>query len=415
MKIEKLILGTLLNKRNWEAYGRLFQTKFFESPALRDLYLILKDYWDDAPKSVTDISTEVFAGFITSRSRDAEHESLLLGTFNKVLEDMPTNSEEVIPLVKDALYKSSVRDTARIILDRLENNNLDLDRTIQDLTRIQRSLITQEKELSPLDDVASIISEDKASRKYTTGLAGLDEKLNGGLWSGEIGLVIAPSGSGKTQSLINFGSSNLRQGGDVYHATTEISRSRTAIRYYQNLLREPRESILLSPKDLGKRLGDLHLGKWQIRDYSQSNPTTGQIRHDLIRFLEDGAVAPLVIVDYADHLRPNRYSYSDENRLVVRSIIEELRQIAVEFDVAVWTASQSNRPSYQMSDISMANVAESLGKIEVSDVVIVFNQDDNEKDLGTGRYKVEKHRERVVHNKTVTLKVLTEYQTYEEI
>ena len=103
-----------------------------------------------------------------------------------------------------------------------------------------------------------------------------------------------------------------------------------------------------------------------------------------------GFVPSVIIIDYADIMRSTK-SY-DSLRHELKLIYEELRNLAMDLSVPVWTASQANRDSANSEIVGLENMSEAYGKAMVADLVISLSRKPMEKSTNTGRLFVAKNR-----------------------
>ena len=101
-------------------------------------------------------------------------------------------------------------------------------------------------------------------------------------------------------------------------------------------------------------------------------------------------VPHVIIVDYADIMRSTR-SY-DSLRHELKLVYEELRNLAMDLNVPIWTASQANRDSANSDIVGLENMSEAYGKAMVADVVISLSRKAAEKSSGYARMFVAKNR-----------------------
>ena len=98
----------------------------------------------------------------------------------------------------------------------------------------------------------------------------------------------------------------------------------------------------------------------------------------------------LIVIDYADIMRSSRQY--DSLRHELKLIYEELRNLAMELNIPVWTASQANRDSAKSDVVGLENMSEAYAKAMVADVVISLSRKPMEKSTGVGRLFVAKNR-----------------------
>lgn len=226
-----------------------------------------------------------------------------------------------------------------------------------------------------------------------TGLDEIDKKeiLNGGLGAGEIGVIIAPTGVGKSHFLTFLGAHALKMGVDVLHYTFELSEAAVGVRYDSNLcdidsniVIESKEQIILKYKE------SKGLGRLIIKEFPTNTASIFSLRSHIERLELKGFRPGLVIIDYADIMRSTRQY--DSLRHELKLIYEELRGFASEKQFPIWTASQSNKEGSTSDIVDLGNMSEAYGKAMVADVVLSISRKSHEKSTGAGRLYVAKNR-----------------------
>ena len=220
----------------------------------------------------------------------------------------------------------------------------------------------------------------------------LDKKdiLNGGLGKGELGVVTANTGVGKSHFLVHIGAEALRRGKNVVHYTFELSETAVGIRYDSNLCSIPSNDVRDRKADVAKRYEDIDIGRLIIKEYPTGGPSVITLRNHLEKLSLKSFIPNLIIVDYADIMRSTR-KY-DSMRHELKLIYEELRNLAMDMNLPIWTASQANRDSANSDIVGLENMAEAYGKAMVADVVISLSRKAVEKSTGVGRLFVAKNR-----------------------
>ena len=227
-----------------------------------------------------------------------------------------------------------------------------------------------------------------------TGISELDcrEILDGGVGTGELAIVIASTGVGKSHFLVQVGAHALTKGINVVHYTLELSETLTGKRYDSHLcnidfndIPENKELILKTYED--------HKDDWGrliIKHYPANMPTIQTLRAHLERCATKGFIPGLIIVDYADIMRSSRQY--DSLRHELKLVYEELRAFADELHLPVWSASQSNKEGASSDVVDLSNMSEAYGKAMVADIVLSLSRKSQEKALGIGRLYVAKNR-----------------------
>jgi len=226
-----------------------------------------------------------------------------------------------------------------------------------------------------------------------TGIQRLDapDILNGGLGRGEIGIVTANTGVGKSHWLVAMGANAMRFGKNVLHYTFELTEQAVGLRYDSNMC-SINASDVINHKD---RVIDFYeknedLGRLIIKEYPTNVATVITIRNHIDKLMLRGFKPNVLIIDYADIMRSTR-AY-DSLRHELKLIYEELRNLAMELNIPIWTASQANRESANSDIVGLENMSEAYGKAMVADLVVSLSRKPMEKATGHGRLFVAKNR-----------------------
>jgi replicative DNA helicase len=234
----------------------------------------------------------------------------------------------------------------------------------------------------------------KSSRVVVpTGVPRLDahDIFRGGLGKGEIGVITANTGVGKSHWLVQMGANAMLSGRNVVHYTFELSEENVGIRYDSYLTNIPSNEIVNRKKEVkefykdGKKMGRLF-----IKEYPTGSASIVTLRNHLDKLLLKDFKPHIIIVDYADIMRSTR-SF-DSLRHELKLVYEELRNMAMEMNIPIWTASQANRDSANSDIVGLENMAEAYAKAMVADVVVSISRKATEKAGGTGRLYIAKNR-----------------------
>ena len=190
--------------------------------------------------------------------------------------------------------------------------------------------------------------------------------------------------------LVALGANAMRAGKNVLHYTFELSETAVGIRYDSNLCHIASNDVQ-DHKDLVKEMyQNKDLGRLIIKEYPTGSATITMLRNHIEKLSLKGFKPGLILVDYADIMRSSR-SY-DSLRHELKLVYEELRNLSMELEIPVWTASQANRDSANSDIVGLENMAEAYGKAMVADVVISISRKAAEKSTGVGRLYIAKNR-----------------------
>jgi hypothetical protein len=229
-------------------------------------------------------------------------------------------------------------------------------------------------------------------RVCPTGIKELDRKdiMNGGIGRGEIGVITANTGVGKSHFLVQLGANSLRVGKNVVHYTFELTENAVGLRYDSNLCGIPSNEVQDNKEVVVDKYKSMDLGRLIIKEYPTGAATVQTIRNHVEKLKLKSFLPSLIIIDYADIMRSSRQY--DSLRHELKLIYEELRNFAMELNIPIWTASQANRESAKSDIVGLENMSEAYGKAMVADIVLSISRKPMEKSSGVGRLFIAKNR-----------------------
>ncbi len=225
----------------------------------------------------------------------------------------------------------------------------------------------------------------------TTGWKEIDAICKGGLGNGELGVVIAPTGAGKSMALVHLGAQAVKLGKTVIHYTLEMAETSIAGRYDSCITGLKLKEMFQFKEQIHEKVKDIE-GNVIIKEYPTKSATTTTIKNHLERIKSRGIKVDMIIVDYADLLRPVINRRSNEKRHDLESIYEELRGLSQVFECPIWTASQTNRSGLNAEIVTMEAISEAFNKCFVADFICTISRTVEDKKVNKGRIFVAKNR-----------------------
>ena len=220
----------------------------------------------------------------------------------------------------------------------------------------------------------------------------IDSITKGGLGKRELGVVVAPTGAGKSMALAHLGAYAVIKGKTVVHYTLELADTVVGQRY-DSCITGIELKNLMSMKDSIVMAIEHIPGKLIIKEYPTKSASTRTITGHLEKLRQKGINPDMIIVDYADLLKPTATGFkSQELRHSLGNIYEELRGIGQTFDIPVWTASQTNRSGLNAEVITMESISEAFSKCFVADFICSISRTIEDKTENKGRMFVAKNR-----------------------
>ena len=215
----------------------------------------------------------------------------------------------------------------------------------------------------------------------------INDLTDGGLGKGELAVFVAPAGIGKSWGLINIGAHAMKKGMTVLHYTLELNEAYVGLRYDSVVTGIANQNLKHYQSQVKEELEKMD-GELIIKHYPTKSVSVMGLRSHVEKCIMQDKKPDVIIVDYADLLK----GHGQEKRHELEGIYEDLRGMAGEYDIPVWTASQANRSALEEDVIDASKVSESYGKVMVADFIISLSRKVQDKLAGTGRWHVIKNR-----------------------
>ena len=194
-----------------------------------------------------------------------------------------------------------------------------------------------------------------------------------------LNIVMAGVGVGKSLTLCHFASGYINQGKNVLYISMELAEPEVAKRIDANVLNVSLDDLMVLPKDIyNKKIENLKQktnGKLIVKEYPTASASTVHFRSLLNELnLKKGFVPDVIMVDYLNicasaRIKPgngvNSYTY-------IKAIAEELRGLAVEYNVPIWSATQLTRGGYGSTDPDLTDTSESFGLPATADFFVAL-------------------------------------------
>lgn len=305
--------------------------------------------------------------------------------YQKISEsDITFVKEQYLEFCKNQKMKSAIMDSVELI----RNGEYDkISHIVQDALKAGMERNVGHDYMVDIENRMS----QMARKTLKTNWEVIDSIMDGGLASGELGVVTACAGAGKSWVLAKLGTEAMKQGKNVLHVTLELNENYVGLRYdacftgidFQNI----RNNVDIVKQKISQVPGKLIIKYFPIKTVSAH---TLKVHAERIQML--GTKIDMMIVDYADILRPTHSDKNSNSYSEAGGIYEELRGVAGEMQIPIWTASQSNRAAMDEDIIQANNISDSYRKIMTADFVMSVSRKVNDKASNTARVHIIKNR-----------------------
>lgn len=353
------------------------------------------DYFQDRTEKL--ISEEIL-GFFSKYNKPPTKEVLLINfnqregisqddlksideTINR-LSDEPTNKDWLLEnsekFCKDRAVYNAILNSIKIIEGRDKVNAEDSIPSI-----LSDALgVSFDKNVGHdyLDDAASRFEfYHKKEDKLSFDLDLMNKITSGGLSRKSLNVVLAGTGAGKTLFMGHVAASTLMQGKSVLYITMEMAEERIAERIDANLMNLSMDELkVIDKKTFDTRFSKVFnktRGKMVIKEYPTAGAHSGNFRALLEELkVKKEFIPDLLIIDYLNICASSRMKMgaSVNSYTYIKSIAEELRGLAVEYNVPILTATQVTRAGYNSSDVELTDTSESFGLPATADLMFAL-------------------------------------------
>jgi replicative DNA helicase len=205
----------------------------------------------------------------------------------------------------------------------------------------------------------------------------------GGLSKKTLNICLAGTGVGKSMFMCHCAAANLSDGLNVLYITLEMSEERIAERIDANLMNVAIDDLSTMPKDVYEKkinkIKEKTVGKLIIKEYPTASAGSSNFRYLLNELkLKKNFIPDIIYIDYLNICSSSRLKVGSNvnSYLYVKAIAEELRGLAVEFNLPIVSATQTNRTGYTNSDVGLEDTSESFGLPATADFMFAIITND---------------------------------------
>ena len=374
----------------------LVRPEYFEYPIHSNIYQAISKYYEDYKDIPKDLHLlECVKDFKGSKEDLSDYDDELYKV-NSMDASCIGHSEFFLDIIENFAQKSAMREAITSSIGLLKDDRMgEIEELVREALCINRNVDLGQSYFSEVLARFERSLDDNRGNRHPTVFDTLSRELEGGLGNKELAMVVAPPGVGKSLYLVNQGVAALMQNKKVLYISLEMSEDRIAARFDSVMTLIPQKKIKDSLGLLQKRLqlfGEkFPNGQLMIKEFPTGLANINDIRSLLVQLQNYEDFKPdVILIDYLELLRPTRDGLAEYQ--AQQRISEELRGLAVECDVLLWTATQTNRQGRSVKLITDAELADAYGKIRTCDYAISLNQTEEEFDDGHMRCYVMKSR-----------------------
>ena len=385
----KLILQLLTDRKFANSIIDIINQNYFKDASLKMIVATIKEARE---QHETNIDKQGLEYRLLEKLPDEYNRRLVISELRRIeeasLNDTIYVQESAMKFCKQQELKKSLGEITRII----ERGNIeDYDECEKILRAALEHGDSKDDSMDVLENVDSVLLDDFRN-PIPTGIEGLDEIMDGGLSKGELGVILAPFGVGKTTMITKMANTAMNLGYNVLQIFFEdnpkvIQRKHLACwsGYELNDLSLHKEELkeIVESKKTKK-------GKIVLKKFSSDGTTIPVIRTYIRKLIAQGFKPDIVLLDYIDCVEPSK-KFTDINA-GEGSVMRQYETLLSEFEIAGWTAVQGNRSSIKADVVEADQMGGSIKKGQIGHFIVSIAKTLDQKEAGTATMAILKSR-----------------------
>jgi len=386
----QLLNQIILDKDFSHSIIDVIENNYFENKYFKIITQMIREYYtkyDHTP------SFETLEQITKSELQQEIASKIVLDTIKKI-KDAPIDGvafvqEKALKFCKQQELQK-VMGKAQKIIDGGEFENYD---TLEELVR--GALQVGAKDTSSMDVFSNIdqVLDEDYRHPIPMGILGIDRLLKGGLAKGEIGVILAPTGVGKSTILTKIANHAFNLGNNVLQIFFEdnpkvIQRKHYTLwtKIHPDELSEKRDEVIKKVKDIEESMPN----KLIMNKLPSDTVTMSQIKNQIRKMVADGNKIDMVLLDYIDCVVPDK-NLGDEWKSE-GSVMRAFEAMCHEMDLVGWTATQGNRSSISSEVVTTDQMGGSIKKAQVGHVIITVAKTLQQKEMKLATIAITKSR-----------------------
>jgi replicative DNA helicase len=368
----------------------VIENNYFENKYFKIIVQMIREYYSKYNHTP---SFETLEQITKSELQQEIASKVVLDTIKKI-KDAPIDGvdfvqEKALKFCKQQELQK-VMNKAQKIIDGGEFENYD---ALEEMVR--GALQVGEKDTSILNVFSNIdqVLDDDYRHPIPMGIPGIDRLMKGGLARGEIGVILAPTGVGKSTILTKIANHAFNMGNNVLQIFFEdnpkvIQRKHYTLwtKIHPDELSEKRDEVVARVKEIEDSMPN----KLIMKKLPSDTVTMLQIKNQIRKMIADGMKVDMVLLDYIDCVVPDK-NLGDEWKSE-GSVMRGFESMCHELNLVGWTATQGNRSSISSEVVTTDQMGGSIKKAQVGHVIITVAKTLQQKEMKLATIAITKSR-----------------------
>jgi replicative DNA helicase len=242
------------------------------------------------------------------------------------------------------------------------------------------------------DNLDTVLDEDYR-HPIPMGISGIDKLLKGGLAKGEIGVILAPTGVGKTTVLCKIANTAFNMGYNVLQIFFEDNPKIIQRKHFTMWTGIEPDNLVLHKDVVMSKITEIKetmKNELILKKLASDSMTMNQIKNQVRKIIADGTKIDMILLDYIDCVLPES-SAKDEWK-AEGSVMRGFEGMCHELNLAGWTATQGNRSSISSEVVTTDQMGGSIKKAQVGHVIITVAKSLQQKEMNLATIAITKSR-----------------------
>lgn len=365
---QSLIKAIIEDKKYGETIIDVIDSKYFDNNSFRFIMENLKELYG---KYNTIPEYNTLAQKIMAENGSKDSGRIHIDTLEIIKNDIKSTEyvkDTALNFCKQQNLKRELRNVTNII----ENGDFEEYAKIENM--IQKALqvgVRTDNTVDVFEDIHLALKKD-FRHPIPTGVDGLDALLKGGIGRGELGVVLAPTGIGKTTFLTKIANSAYNCDFNVLQIFFEDNVDAIKRKHYTiwsgispDNQPDNEDDVVYKVKDAQSR----SKGEIKLLRLPSDSITISEIKSIIRKLKSNGFNVDLLVLDYVDCITPERSQFGEEWK-GEGAIMRSLEAMTTEFDIAIWTATQGNRESIASEVVTTNQMGGSIKKAQIGHVIL---------------------------------------------
>ncbi len=365
---QKLIKTIIEDRKYADRIINIIESKYFENTSFKFIMENIKEFhvkYDRVPDYVT-LSQKIINENGNNTSTGVHLDTL------EILKNLESNPDYVQETALNFCRQQNLKKTLKKVDKIIEGGEFEKYNEIEGLINEALQVGINDEEPSDVFDDIEDALEKNYRHPIPTGVVGLDNLLKGGLGRGELAIVLAPTGVGKSTILTKFSNTAYNSDYNVLQIFFEDNLGDIKRKHYTIWSGIPSDEQPDYKQEVIEKVHEARSnskGELKLLKLPSSDVTISQIKSIVRKKFAEGFKIDLLIIDYVDCIQPERSTNGDEWK-GEGSIMRSLEAMAGEFDIAIWTATQGGRDSISSDVVNTDQMGGSIKKAQIAHVIV---------------------------------------------